>query len=136
MKRLLVIAFLLSGCATQAPNPWQGLTVDETPATTPIDCGSFPMPSEVVGDSLVYDNVGANDLEAYRSCSEANSAIVTEHALQIGQLKRARRALVSAGVSQRNIAEMRQTMLDDERKRNFFEKIGLYAIIIGLGVSL
>ncbi len=127
---------LVSGCAATPENPWNDIDITEVPAASPVDCGSFPMPSEVVGDSIVYTNAGVNDLESYRACSEANARIVTEHALQIAQLKRARAALVSAGKSQRNIAEMRQEMLEDERKHNFFMKIGLYVVILGMGVSL
>jgi hypothetical protein len=82
----------------------------------------------------VYNKASLNDLNDYRQCSEANEAIASEHALQIGQLKLARKGLTEAGRSQRNIADMRQTMLDDERRHNFFQSIGLYAVIIGLAL--
>jgi len=94
------------------------------------------MPQEVVDDTLVYTNDGANDLEAYRACSEANEAIAREHALQIGQLKTSRAHLVEAGQAQRNIADMRQEMLEDERRHNFFMTMGYWLVIIGLGSAL
>ena len=131
--RYLIILVLLSGCATQAPNPWQGLDTDLSPATAPIHC-VLPRPDEVIGQSIVYET--AHALEAYRVCSEANEAIVNEHAAQIHQLKLARKGLTEAGQAQRHIANMKQEMLNDERKHNFFEKIGLYVVIIGMGVAL
>jgi len=136
MKRYLLLLILLSGCATTTPNPWTDLEVSTKAATTPVDCGRFPLPSDVIGESIVYDNAAMNDLEAYRACSEANKGIAAEHAQQIDQLRIATRGLVEAGKAQRNIADMRQQMLEDERKRNFFEKIGLYIVVIALGVLL
>ena len=136
LTSLIVFAALLSGCATTAPDPWEGLDVDLSPAATPLDCGKFPIPSEAYKTHVVYDKAGLNDLDAYRVCSEANEAIASEHAAQIGQLKIARKGLTEAGQAQSHIADMKQEMLDDERKHNFFEKIGLYVLIIGLGFAL
>ena len=133
---LFLISLSLASCATPTPNPWVGLDVDLSPAVTPLDCGSFPLPSEAIETHVVYDKSGLNDLNAYRICSEANEAIAGEHALQIGQLKIARKGLVEAGQAQRHIADMREQMLKDERRHNFFQSIGLYAVIIGMGLSL
>ena len=126
----------LSGCASTPESPWNNLTVDTDPAATPIECGSFPMPTEVVGESVIYDNAGLNVLDRYRVCAEANHDIAAEHALQIGQLKIARASLVDAGQSQRMIAEMRSEQLDDERKHNTWMSIGYWVVIIGLGSAL
>ena len=134
MSLIFLLAGVLSGCASAPPhNPWNALTTETSAATTPLDC-TMPKPDEVVGQSIVYTS--AHELEAYRICSEANEALVAEHALQIGQLKLARKGLTEAGRAQRNIADMRQEMLDDERKRNFFEKIGLYVVIGAMGFAL
>lgn len=161
MKYLFVLVFLLSGCATQTTNPWTDLEVSRKAAATPVDCGSFPMPSEVhmTGDAvldensngvmrmdrsqlfydvdeIVYDNAAMNDLEAYRACSEANKGIAAEHAQQIDQLRIATQGLVEAGKAQRNIADMRQEMLEDERKHNFFMTIVYWGAIAVLGIAL
>ena len=98
MRALLIFCLAgLSACATVQENPWEGLTVDTKPATEPLDCGRFPLPAEVVGETIIYDNSGTNALEDYRTCSEANEAIVSEHAAQIAELKVVRKALVEAG---------------------------------------
>jgi len=133
---LSLISFALVSCATTTPNPWIGLDVDLSPATTPLDCGSFPLPSESHNTHVVYDKAGLNDLNAYRRCSEANEAIVTEHALQIGQLKLARKGLVEAGQAQRHIADMREEMLRDERQHHFWQSLGYWVVILGLGLAL
>lgn len=133
---IFLLVGVLSACATTpAPNPWDGLTVDTKPAAQPVDCGSFPLPSERIGDDIVYNNAGLNDLDDYRACSEANKAIVVEHAAQIGQLKVARKNLVEAGQAQRRIADLRAEILEDERKHMFWERLGLWAIAIA-GVAL
>ncbi len=119
---------VLSGCASQAPNPWADLETETTPATEPLRC-VMPLPDEIQGQSIKYDSAAA--LEAYRVCSEANAAIAAEHAKQIDQLKIARKALVDAGIAQRNIATMKQEMLDDERRHHFWQSLGYWALIIG-----
>ncbi len=136
--RLSLISFVLvlSGCAVQTLIPWDGLTTETSPAATPLDCGSFPMPSESYQTHVVYDKASLNDLNDYRVCAEANEGIASEHVMQIGQLKLARKGLTEAGRAQRNIADMREEMLRDERRHNFFEKIGLYVLVIGMGVAL
>ena len=133
MLKTFLLVGVLSGCATTTLNPWTDLDVDLSPAIAPIHC-VLPRPDEVIGQSIVYETVHA--LEAYRVCSEANEAIANEHALQIGQLKLARKGLTEAGAAQRSISDMKEEMLRDERRHNFFEKIGLYVLVIGLGVSL
>ncbi len=74
-------------------------------------------------------------LDAYREASRANYRIAQEHAEQIEALQDAVAALVEAGMAQKVITDMRQTMLEDERKHHLIEKVGLYGIIIALGVA-
>lgn len=145
MKRLVLslISLSLASCASsQVLNPWDGLTTETEAAATPLDCGSFPLPTETIKDNNdnithgVYDQPSMNDLNDYRKCSEANEGIATEHVLHIGQLKLARKGLTEAGRAQRNIADMREQMLKDERQHHFFQSIGLYAVIIGMGFAL
>ena len=131
MRLIIILALFLSGCATVTPNPWQDLDTDLSVATGPIHC-VLPRPDEVVGQSIVYTS--AHALEAYRVCSEANEAIVTEHALQIGQLKLARKGLTEAGQAQRHIADMKQTMLNDERRHNLYMSVGYWVVILGLAL--
>jgi len=123
---------LINGCATSpAESPWNGLTTETAPAVAALDCGAFPAPSGATEAQIVYDEAGVNALEAYRVCSEANESNVDEHAAQIGQLKVARKALVEAGQAQRNIATMKQQMLDEERRHHFFQSLGYWVLIIG-----
>ena len=165
MKRLaisLIAGVSLSGCATQPPpNPWESLEPPSGNAVKPIECGDFPFPSAVymkdqpvldengrqvkridntrffyAEDLIVYDNAAVNALEAYRTCSEANYSIAETHAMQIDELKLATRGLIDAGKAQRRISDMRAEIIEDERRHNFYEKISLYAIILGLSFAL
>lgn len=131
MLKTFLLVGALSACAAPIPNPWQGLDVDLSPATTPIHC-VMPLPDVVEGQSITYTTSVA--LEAYRVCANANEAIVTEHAAQIGQLKLARKGLVEAGQAQRHISDMKQTMLDDERRHNLYMSVGYWAVILGLAL--
>ena len=145
MKTLVcfLIIGVLSGCATQVPSPFRDLTMDISPAVGPIDCGKLPLPSSVSDtdndgeiDTISYDEDGSNALEAYRACSEDNTDIVYQHAAQILQLKIARKGLTEAGIAQRNIADMKQDMLEQERRHNFWNNLGLYVVIVGMGFAL
>ncbi len=134
MNRLLILLIIgsISGCATSPPeSPWEGLTVDTRPAVASLDCGPFPLPTRATAVEIVYDEAGVNALEVYRVCSEANQDNVDEHAAQIMQLKVARNALVDAGKAQRNIADMRAEMLEDERRHHFLQSVGYFVLIIG-----
>lgn len=136
LRNLLIaqgMAFFLWGCSTTPDNPWAGLDTEVNAAEGPLHC-VMPLPDEVIGQSIIYET--AVELEKYRVCSEANKALVDEHAAQIYQLKLARQGLVEAGRAQRNIADMRQQMLEDERKHHFYSSIGYWVVILGLAASL
>ena len=137
MSLIFLIVGLSSGCVTTPPeNPWDDLTVETDPAATSIDCGKFPAPTGATQAEIVYDEDGVNELEAYRVCSEANAGVADEHAAQIGELKTARASLVEAGQSQRTIADMRETMLKDERSHHFWQSLGYWVIIIAAVAAL
>jgi len=132
----LILGALVSGCASNLPSPWVVLDTDTSPATTSLDCGSFPFPDSATDESITYSKAGTNDLEAYRECSDANKAIVDQNAAQIDQLKLARKGLVEAGQAQRQIADMRETMLNDERRSNAFMSAGYWVVILAMGLAL
>lgn len=138
MRKLAIclISGALASCATQPPNPWVGLDTDTSPAVTSIDCGTFPLPDSATKEHITYSKAGSNALDDYRLCSEDNKDLVDEHAAQIDQLKISRKGLTEAGIVQRNIADMKETMLRDERRHNFWNNLGLYVVIIGMGFAL
>jgi len=138
LRTLLIIGALLSpGCAVSpSESPWNGLSTETDAATAALDCGSFPAPITQTEVEIAYDQTAVNALEAYRVCSEANQANVDEHAAQIMQLKIARQGLVEAGQAQRNIAEMRAQMLEDERRHHFWSNVGQWILILGMGAAL
>ena len=133
MRPLLMCLILgVSSCATAPPeSPWAGLDTETNPAAGSLDCGAFPQPSGATGAEIRYDKAGVNALDAYRLCSETNEANVVEHAAQIGQLKIARKGLTEAGQAQRRIANMKQQMLEDERRHHLWQSLGYWVLIVG-----
>jgi len=111
------------------------LDTETDPAAKSLDCGPFPLPSGATNDEIRYDEAGVNALDSYRLCSETNEANVDEHAAQIGQLKIVRKGLTEAGQAQRRIADMKQQMLEDERRHHFWQSLG-YWVLIGGAVAL
>jgi hypothetical protein len=71
-----------------------------------------------------------------RDCAEANYAIASEHVTQIDNMRESVQHLADAGQAQYRIAQMKQEMLDDERKHNFYTSIGYWVVIIALGAAL
>jgi len=130
----LILVF--SGCASQPPNPWESIEVPRGTITQPIELGKFPLPAQSDSEGIAYDIQGVNDLEAYRLTAEANTAIAAAHAEQIEALRKGIEGLVEAGKAQRRIADMRQEILEEERRHWMFEKVGYWFVIIGLGVAL
>lgn len=132
---LFSIIGVLSGCAT-APNPWDSVDVLRETPTRPIEVGKFPLPAESTSQGIWYDLEGVNALEAYRLAAEGNMAIADAHADQIESLNEAVGYLVEAGQAQRRIADMRQEILETERRHWMFERLGYWAGFIFIGVSL
>lgn len=86
-------------------------------------------------DTVTFDLDGAQELDAFKTAAEANTVIAAENAAALDHTNDAVGALVEAGQAQRAIADMRAEMLADERRHNFFEKIGLWVLVIGLGAT-
>ena len=132
---LALIVILASGCATTQQNPWNDIEIDETPVEAPLTLPELPKPT-IVGDTVVLNPSQAAQIRAYGIISRANTVMAEEYSRSINERKRANTALVGAGKAQRAQAEILREQLQDERRHNFFEKIGLYIVVIALGVAL
>jgi len=93
------------------------------------------MPDSVAGGDIVYSNAGVNDLDAYRTCSEANAGIAGENAKTVDELKIARKALVEAGQAQRAVAELRSQIIEDERQARMWERVQYWFLIVVFGAA-
>lgn len=133
--RLFLVGALISGCAAAPTNPWDDVQVDVTPVEDPLALPGLPVPT-IEGDKVVLTAPQAAQVREYGIIARANTDMAGEYAGSINERKRANAALVDAGKAQRVQSEIRLEMLEDERRHNFFEKIGLYIVIIALGVSL
>lgn len=119
----------LLACATHQVNPWDSIEVPSEAIETPLPCDELPEP-------VALDEIGKGRIDAMRECAMANYDIASEHIVQIESMRDAAGNLIDAGQHQRRIAEMKQQMLDDERRHNFFSTIGYWIAIIGLVVAL
>lgn len=77
------------------------------------------------------DAIGKGRIAAMRECAMANYDIASEHVIQIKEMRIATGHLVEAGQAQRRIAEMKQQMLDDERRHHFWQSLGYWVLIAG-----
>jgi hypothetical protein len=97
--------------------------------------GGFPEPNEVHDDRIVYDQQGVVALEQYRQAAEANTRIAAEHASQVDQYAVAVDNLIDAGRGQRRIAELRQQILEEERRHWFWERTSYWVALLVIGVA-
>ena len=125
------MALFLLGCASQPPNPWESIEVPRGTITQTIELGKFTLPSQSDSRRVVYDVEGVNALETYRLKAEGNTAIAAAHAQQIEALRKGIDGLVEAGKAQRRITDMRQEIIDSERRHHFWQSLGYWVLIVG-----
>lgn len=137
MKRWLILLTVgaLASCAANPPNPWQSVETCEGAAQQPLDLVRFPVPHVTGEDTATYTLGQIQQLDAFKTASEANTSIARQHAATIDQQCRAIDGLVRAGQAQRTVADMRAEMLQEERQARMFERFGYWAIIAALGVA-
>ena len=139
--RLFIVLVLgcLAGCATSpSPDPWADIEVQEPGAIKPLSLPEFPSPVSMTEDTVTFDLDGANAVSAYIVVAEGNTDIGAAHAMQIDDLRIAAKALVEAGKAQRKVADLRQEILEEERRHWMFEKAAYLTgfLLIGLAVAL
>ena len=87
-------------------------------------------------DTVTFDLQGATALLKFQTAAEGNTEIAAAHAAQITELQKALAGMLEAGRAQRRISDLRLEILQEERRHNAIEKIGLYALMIAaLGVA-
>jgi hypothetical protein len=132
---LFLAGVLTSGCATDPVNPWDGVDIDEVAVEAPLVLPELPKPT-IVGDQVILDASQAAQIRDYGIIARANTEMASEYSMSINERQRANTALIEAGKAQRMQSELRRGMLEDERRSNFFTNIGLYVVIIALGLAL
>ena len=135
MKNLWMICLSVCvlSCATPADN-WN-ITLPDSEVPEVIELPAFPDPIESNDGMAVYSKDAVKEMVLYTIAAKANTGAGEELAEEVKDLRRGAESLVEMGKIQENISNMRQQMLEDERWRNFFEKIGL-GIIAVLAVVL
>jgi len=102
----------------------------------PTEAIEAPLPCSELPEPKSFDDIGKGRIQAMRDCADANYDIASEHVIQIEHMRDSVQNLTDAGQAQYNIAQMKQEMLDDERKHNFYTSIAYWVVIIALGAAL
>ena len=82
------------------------------------------------------DEIGKGRIAAMRECAMANYDIASEHVTQIEQMRFAATNLIEGAQHQRQIAVMKQEIIEQERRSNLYTSIGYWVVILGLAVAL
>lgn len=138
MRRLLILLLagaLSSACTTTPLDPWADLEADARPAVRPQELPRWPQPIEATESTVTFDLDGTRALDAYRAAGATNTRIAEANADQVDALNEAAGHLIAAGRGQRQIAELRAEMLEDERRHHLFTSIGYWVVIVALGVA-
>lgn len=128
----LIAGGALSGCVSQPVNPWERIEASQEPAARSVSAPDWPSPASATSDSATFTLEQVRTLEAIRVASEANVALVDAHAATIDKLNDAVGYLSDAGEQERYISDRRAQHLEDERRHFFFERLGYWAIMLGL----
>ena len=137
--KIFPILFLLglsltSGCASepvQLPD-WNIVPAQET-AQYPLGQPERPVAASSTGTTITFDEAGIRALEAQHEAAVANHAIATANAQALEAQSRAYNSLIEAGQYQQQIAEIRQELLDIERRNHFVDN-WFYRGLIALGL--
>ena len=139
MTKILLILYLsglaLSGCAS-APTPlpeWQSLPLASVEIQRPLDLPARPLAASATETTITFDEQGIRDLESFYLIAQGNQMVGESNAEALEAQSRAYNALLQAGELQRQIAVIRQELLEQERKNHFWDNI-FYRGIIVVGV--
>ena len=143
MKRLPILFLiglsLTSGCAsTPVPLPAWDIPAADEAAQHPIEQPQRPLAASSAETTITFDAEGIRALEAHHRAAVANEAIAKANALALAAQSRAYNALIDAGKMQREVAIIRQELLDIERRDHFVDNWfhrGIIAVVL-IAVSL
>ncbi len=130
---------ILVGCSATAPrdSPWDAIELfDNTPPTEPLDLPLFPTFGESADGLVTLTPAEGQELLIYQVAAEANTEIAWEHADQVADMRTAYNALSRAGQAEHEIAELRQTLLEEERRAHFWSRITDWILIGILGIAV
>lgn len=134
----LLIGIAASGCApaNRVTLPSWDIPPASIEAERPLPLPALPELG-VAGDNATLDRDGVLMLKAYRTAAEANTTIADANAAALEAQAGAYNSLIEAGKLMAQIAEIREEMLELERRDAFIDRMTYRAIIIaGLAFAL
>ncbi len=128
---------LSSGCASNPPElpTWDFEPLD-TDIAEAIPLGAMPMPTGNAAGELVLTLEQGQELELYQVRADSNTLLANDNAAAARELQKSHSELVVAGKSQREVAVLRQELLDQERADRRSDNLFHRVLIIGLVLAL
>jgi len=127
-------AFLLTGILTACQaNPVQlpswDIETAEITVQKPIPLPVLPQ-AGLFGQLATFDKAAMEQLQRYTVTSKGNYQIALANAEALESQARAYNSLIEAGKMQRQIAEIRQQLYDEEKQRHFVDNLWHRGIIV------
>jgi len=131
--QLLVIG-LLSGCAsTPVELPSWDIPEAGERAQFPLDQPDRPRAATSTDTTITFDEIGIRALEVHHKTATTNYDIAKGNASALEAQSRAYNSLIEAGKTQRQVAEIRQELLEIERRDHFVDN-WFHRGLIALGI--
>ena len=134
------LIIVLSGCGSnpvELPS-WEQLEYADGVVQMPLSLPDRPEIARSNNQSVTFDTDQYAVLVDYMDISDANEAIAGDNAQALESMERAYNHLIDAGKMQREVAILRQQLLDEERNAHMIDNMwhrGLI-VLIGIGVLL
>ncbi len=133
----LILGTTLAGCgSTPISLPVWDIAEAAEAAQQPLELPLRPVATLSETGRAEFSRDGMLQLQRYVDASEANFAIARANAQALEAQSRAYNALIDAGKSQRQIAEIRQELLELERRDHFIDVWFHRGVIVLMGVAV
>ena len=120
-QAFLLIGILTVCSSTPVTLPSWDIPPAATEAQQPLSLPERPVATLSASGKAEFSKEGMNQLRRYTTASEANFEIAKANAAALEAQSRAYNALIDAGKMQRQVAEIRQELLEAERRDHFID---------------
>lgn len=136
---ILCLIVTISGCSsTPIELPEWDFEPSDTVIAYPVRPPERPVEASTTASTVTYDSAGFDRLITYMDVADANYDVAVALAKALEAESRSFNHLVEAGKTQRQVAIIRQELLDQERQDHRIDNLwhrGLI-VLIGIGFAL
>jgi len=131
-SHLLILPLLLACATNPVTLPDWDIEKASIEAQSPLTLPVLPQ-AGISGDLATFDKAAMEQLQRYVITSEGNVEIAQANAEALKSQSQAYNSLIDAGRMQQQISQIRQQLLDEEKKAHFVDNLWHRGVII-LGV--